>query len=137
MDYLTKNVPVYGFEIDGWEYSYEHDEVLYDEYDGHYVEHYGETKRVEPVRDRPAKWFCVAVYSVWNAYGGPEEGGWYYRCGQLIDHHRIRFFDSFDEAVDYQSKLWDEYDGCEDVSVKAFTEAMPDTYFPKKRPYYS
>ena len=28
--------------------------------------------------------FFVAVYMVDRAYGGPEEGGWWYDCGELI-----------------------------------------------------
>jgi len=29
--------------------------------------------------------FTVAVYLVYRAYGGPEEGGWYYECGERVD----------------------------------------------------
>jgi hypothetical protein len=29
--------------------------------------------------------FSVGVYLIDRAYGGPEEGGWWYDCGQLVD----------------------------------------------------
>jgi len=29
--------------------------------------------------------FSVAVYLIDQAYGGPEEGGWWYTCGELVD----------------------------------------------------
>lgn len=31
------------------------------------------------------KFFAVAVYDVVQVYGGPEEGGWYYHDGELVD----------------------------------------------------
>lgn len=33
----------------------------------------------------PPFW-TVAIYRIDLAYGGPEEGGWYYQCGERIDH---------------------------------------------------
>jgi hypothetical protein len=30
--------------------------------------------------------YTVAVYLDDRSYGGPEEGGWYYDCGDRIDH---------------------------------------------------
>lgn len=33
-----------------------------------------------------APFWTVAIYSVGLAYGGPEEGGWWYQCGERIDH---------------------------------------------------
>lgn len=29
--------------------------------------------------------YVVAVYERWREYGGPEEGGWYYTAGELVD----------------------------------------------------
>ncbi|WP_024517007.1 hypothetical protein [Bradyrhizobium sp. Tv2a-2] len=34
----------------------------------------------------PAPFWTVAIYLVDRAYGGPEEGGWYYNCGDRVDH---------------------------------------------------
>lgn len=38
--------------------------------------------------DRKARepFWTVAIYLIDLAYGGPEEGGWYYQCGERIDH---------------------------------------------------
>lgn len=33
----------------------------------------------------PPSLYAVTVYLTDRAYGGPEEGGWYYDCGQPID----------------------------------------------------
>lgn len=33
-----------------------------------------------------APFWTVAIYLVDQAYGGPEEGGWWYQCGERIDH---------------------------------------------------
>lgn len=35
---------------------------------------------------RPAPFYSVAVYMVDRQYGGPEEGGWYYDAGVLINY---------------------------------------------------
>lgn len=32
-----------------------------------------------------AAFYTVAIYLADRAYGGPEEGGWWYDCGQRID----------------------------------------------------
>lgn len=36
--------------------------------------------------ERLAPFWTVAVYLVDKAYGGPEEGGWWYDCGERVDH---------------------------------------------------
>lgn len=36
--------------------------------------------------DPPPAFYTVAIYLVDRAYGGPEEGGWYYDCGTRVDH---------------------------------------------------
>lgn len=33
-----------------------------------------------------APFWTVAIYLVDRAYGGPEEGGWWYTCGERVDH---------------------------------------------------
>lgn len=37
-------------------------------------------------RETPAPFWTVAIYLVDLAYGGPEEGGWWYGCGERVDH---------------------------------------------------
>lgn len=56
----------------------------------------------------PCHWgkYYVNVYEVTQAYGGPEEGGWWYECGIPIASVP---FDSFKEAVEYQGKMMIKY----------------------------
>ena len=142
MQYLNETVPLYSVDKDGQEPNrYEHYEVEYDEYSGYYVTH-GSSPHVYRVDERPAGWFSVAVYTCYDVYGGPEEGGWYYDAGSLVEHHRIKFFDNYVEAMDYSASLWDWCDeenkdrGDVRLIVRCTTEAMPDTHYPKRRPYY-
>lgn len=145
MNYLSEYVPVYKSLMDGWnDETYQHNEVQYDEYSSAFYALGGhDSPRVHWWKDRPADWFSVAVYTSERMYGGPEEGGWYYDAGNLVEHHRIKFFDKYEEAQEYARELWD---WCEEENkdmgemrfvVRCTTEAMPDTYYPKHRPYYS
>lgn len=144
MKYLSKILPVYSTDKEGLEPgSYQHDEVWIDDDTGEtYVTEWGETRRVYPVDERPAEWFSVAVYTCEAVYGGPEEGGWYYDAGGLVDHHKIKFFDKCDDADEYARELWDWCDevnkDCGDVRlvVRCTTESMPEAHYPKSRPYY-
>ena len=142
MDYLSKTCPIYTLSVNGWEREYQHDEVSYDEVSDTYCEQYSNLM-VKHERDRPAKWWSVAVYETWQVYGGPEEGGWYYTAGELVNHAMVRFFSDYQEAYDYTQELWlwclDENKNRSDVkvTVKAFTEEMPGATFPKRRPHYS
>ena len=47
--------------------------------------------------------FIVSVYLNDRAYGGPEEGGWYYDCGDLVRTMRVFYTD--DAAWDYCCNL--------------------------------
>lgn len=144
MDFLSKFVSIYGYNYGDFISKYEHYEVEFDDCSHHaYVETQGNYLLVKPIDERPAKWFSVAVYTRAYAYGGPEEGGWHYPCGELIEHSRIKFFDNYEEAYKYAEFLWDwceyqkeNYISDVDYIVRCTTEKMPDTYYPKKRPYY-
>lgn len=46
--------------------------------------HAEHTIAVASNQDRTPQWWAVAVYLVDLAYGGPEEGGWYYETGELV-----------------------------------------------------
>ncbi len=140
MDYLSKTLPLYTFTIDGWVRVYRHDEVEWDE-----GRPYAEGQTVEHTQDEPATWWTVGVYTQYRQYGGPEEGGWYYDAGSLTWHGRLKFFDNYDKAKAYMDKLWvlveyvnSDYTVDEErLTVRCTTEAMPDTHYPKTRPYYS
>jgi hypothetical protein len=140
MDYLRKTLPLYTLELEGWVHVYRHDEVEWD--DGR---PYAEGQHVQSTSDEPAKWWTVGVYTSYQQYGGPEEGGWYYRAGELTWHGRLKFFDSYDKAEAYRDKLWalveyvnSDYTADEErLTVRCTTESMPDAHYPKQRPYYS
>lgn len=143
MEYLTEMAPIYSREVsEGWLDERQHDEVVWDEYEGRYLTH--DTKKVvEQTSERPALWWCVGVYTADRAYGGPEEGGWWYNCGGLVEHAKIKFFDRYQDAYDYTQELWawcleeNKDRGDEKLVVRAFTEQLPDVYYPKTRPFYS
>lgn len=55
----------------------------------------------DTIETKPA-YHYVAIYLVDLAYGGPEEGGWYYSCGQLVT-------DSLNDVpTEYMFKLFDK-----------------------------
>lgn len=139
-DHLSKTLPLYKSEVNGWDTIFRHDEVEWD--DGR---PYANGQPVTPTYTEPAKWWTVGVYTQYQQYGGPEEGGWYYYAGELTWHGAMRFFNDYDEADAYRNHLWDkvqkenEDEGMTEVrlTVRCTTESMPDSHYPKERPYYS
>ena len=84
--------------------------------------------------------FYVNVYEVDRAYGGPEEGGWWYDSGECI---HTETYSSKEDALAAQDVLAEKYPrtGCrysvlygEDYDV--FIESAPGTFFPLEIPYY-
>ena len=140
MDYLSKTLPLYTYEFPWGESTYRHDEVTWD--DGR---PYAQGQLLKNANIEPAKWWSVGVYTMYQQYGGPEEGGWYYSAGELTWHGALRFFSDYDEADAYWDKLWDDVEKVnksEDstevcLTVRCTTESMPDTHYPRERPYYS
>lgn len=51
--------------------------------------------------------FTVAIYLIDRAYGGSEEGGWWYECGKPSDEHceHTMGFDKEDNAIKYARSL--------------------------------
>lgn len=85
----------------------------------------------------------VNVYLVSRAYGGPEEGGWYYNEGEPVRSHRLLNSES-EEEVEATEQAWcDEHnpnrgtsswlDGHYEVRV----QDHPAESFPETKPYYS
>ena len=91
----------------------------------------------------------VAVYELDRAYGGPEEGGWYYDCGELV--RVVKRFDDERKARAYASRLNDKlysrmkyygwassssvsYAGGE-YEARVYDNEAPE-YFPNERQYY-
>ena len=52
----------------------------------------------------PTQWkkIYVNVYLIDLAYGGPEEGGWWFDFGQILSSQRV---DTYEEAIELKEKL--------------------------------
>ena len=148
MDYLSKTRQIYVAKIGGDTYRFDEHDIEHDQDQGPMAKIGDVYVRAEPLsaEDCPnAEWWSVAVYTDDRIYGGPEEGGWYYAAGQLVNHARIRFFDDYAAARGYQEELWTSVEAenkarshwDDRLTVRCTTEAMPATHYPLKRPYYS
>ena len=102
---------------------------------------------VELERERPADWFSVAVYELNRAYGGPEEGGWYYDTGTRVDE-TVRTFRNTSEGREDAEKYLDslhalhfpyraEHRDSPCYTSRVHPETLPDQGFPRHRPVYS
>ena len=74
----------------------------------------------------------VTVHEIWQQYGGPEEGGWYFQCGEPIEN--ICIFSktqSVRELLRLHAKYEDE-EGEYDIRLdQKYAE-----YYPSERPHY-
>ena len=70
------------------------------------------------------------TYEKWEAYGGPEEGGWWYTCGIPVQSvfYSDEDLDEFLERLD-----WDERGELLTKATNAYTLGQPPT--PKKTGY--
>lgn len=98
------------------------------------------------------KFYTVAVYMEDRAYGGPEEGGWYYDCAELCMEPEaaqyLRGFKDEGEAYTYAIDLhnilskWNE--GRPSTSsvlsegryAAIVSEGMPKPHYPETTPRY-
>ena len=92
--------------------------------------------------------YVVALYEIDRAYGGPEEGGWWYNCGTL--ERTVKVFHNADKAWQFTRRMnhWLERlnkHNRADVYSIAYRggayEAICNTHvapahFPESRPYY-
>jgi len=121
-------------------------ECNYDDFEGEYYCPFCGNRHVEVSSERPAEWFSVAIYEVHNAYGGPEEGGWYYDAGSRIDE-TVRTFPNTTEgrdeadryiesllALKYKRPMQRHY--LRPYAARIYAEALPDAHFPLRRPIY-
>lgn len=49
--------------------------------------------------------YTVSLYLIDQAYGGPEEGGWWYTCGEPEASTHMRAFETEAEARAYRATL--------------------------------
>ena len=121
-------------------------ECEYDAYEGESLCPHCDNPSIEVIYQRPARWFSVAIYSMDRAYGGPEEGGWYYDVGHRVDE-TVRIFYNTAEGI-YEAKRYVEslhalqfptratrY-GYQCYSSRVYSEELPAAGFPNRRPVY-
>ncbi len=91
--------------------------------------------------------FIVAVYLEDRAFGGSEEGGWYYDCGELVRVSHV--FGNEDRAIAFCRRMNDRLRatlnrGRREISsvlsegryAARIEEDFAPQYFPQQRPYY-
>ena len=86
--------------------------------------------------------YFVNEYVVTRAYGGPEEGGWYYDRGEFAECHGD--YDTEDEAAAAMGVVQDQFDDLvNEGSLPAGTarprfliERRPGENFPQEKPHY-
>jgi len=92
------------------------------------------------------KYWYVNTYECGRAYGGPEEGGWWYDYGKPIEKSIVCATE--EEAWEKRAereKAWAEYnEGREPIEsvngdgvIMVFVETHRAVWFPKQKPYYS
>jgi hypothetical protein len=85
-DWVSRVESLIGHDLDGNQYTdgYSLDQAS-DAFDrGDTPEAHAQTVMAAIAARKPT-FFTVAVYLIDQAYGGPEEGGWWYECGERID----------------------------------------------------
>lgn len=70
------------------------------------------------------------TYQTWDAYGGPEEGGWWYECGEPVQSFVVSplSIEEFRERVDEEERL-----KMLKSATELYTQGQPPT--PKKTGY--
>lgn len=90
--------------------------------------------------DGKQQWF-VAVYLADQGYGGPEEGGWWYECGELVQQTAVN---SREEAEELRERLREQFPDTgkrysvlsgDDYSIRIDIRPMEAGY-PETRPRY-
>jgi hypothetical protein len=91
--------------------------------------------------DGEVPWLWIGVYEAHQHYGGPEEGGWWYESGDLIEVWRA---DTEADAIDKADELREKYPrtgkrysviGGDDWDVR-LSAGPPVRHYPEERPRY-
>ena len=103
------------------------------------------TLQIQPTKELFESWYnryieewesdptVITVHQIWERYGGPEEGGWYFQCGEPIEN--ICIF-SKEQAIKELIRLHNFYKEVEEAEYDInFSNAWGE-YYPKKRPHY-
>lgn len=85
--------------------------------------------------ERPARYVTVAAYDIYRAYGGAEEGGWWYDVGTLYPE-TVRAFEAGDwpQIAEYRAMIERRFQGS--CQINTYIEEVAPTSYPKRRPYY-
>jgi hypothetical protein len=94
--------------------------------------------------------YIVAAYHVDQAFGGHEEGGWWFTTGELV--RIVKLFHSEEHAYQYcrrlnerlESRKFGPNQGAHEISsvlsegeIQGYVfESCPPKYFPERRPHY-
>lgn len=108
------------------------------------------TYRIEDLRSTTI--FSVAIYEVDRAYGGPEEGGWWFDTGEIVQRCRIRQFRDEEEAfaccrrinrlLHHLRETHPQPYGLSSVCYSGghyaaeVHEGLPPARYPEERPFY-
>jgi len=91
----------------------------------------------------PERTIFVNVYLIDRAYGGPEEGGWWYDCGQIIAVYPCDTKEAASKLKDWLEKGRYSNEGRRDIgsvlSEGIFNVVLawePGENYPRYRPHY-
>lgn len=97
--------------------------------------------------EAPPKAFIVSVYLVDQAYGGPEEGGWWYETGELV--RMVRIFKNEKSAYRFCVRLNDRLRATLNKGRREISSVLSDgryaadvhedrapEHYPAQRPHY-
>lgn len=85
--------------------------------------------------------FFVGVFRVGQGYGGAEEGGWWFECGELVQQTVVPTWDDALAAVEALKEQFPHTRkrssvlGGDDFDIHIDIEPMPES-FPEVRPHY-
>lgn len=112
------------------------------------VSYYEEPELIQetPEKSKPVQ-YVVGLYMIDKAYGGSEDGGWWYEIGELI--RPVKMFRSEKKAIEFMLKLQEYVDRfmnkgrhgtgsvlCEGwYDIQIYENHLPKCY-PVTRPYY-
>ena len=77
----------------------------------------------------------ITVHKTWDRWGGPEEGGWTYRCGEPIE--TVCIF-SKTQAINELVRLHSKYNQ-EEYEDDEYDISLAQSYakwYPEQRPHY-
>lgn len=78
----------------------------------------------------------VNVYEIARCYGGPEEGGWYYDCGDVVESFPVKRGKQAKRLQRQLQKDCKKIIGRRRANCEVVIEKNPGSEFPKRRPHY-